>query len=132
MTREIKFRAWNGATMEYNIVAGKFGAFFVNPGIKGDGLDSKDAASLTQANTIYSKEVPVMQFTGLKDKNGKEIYEGDILQCDIPQEHFKFRFIGDVRFGDGHFYVYGKYAEPLSRLKGEVIGNIYENSELIK
>jgi hypothetical protein len=44
--RELKFRVWNGYSMEHNVTVGKFGNFYVNPE-NGDGLDPKDSASLT-------------------------------------------------------------------------------------
>lgn len=63
MKREIKFRVWNGQKMEYSVMAGTYGTFFVNPE-NGNGLDPNDSASLTPANTKYFEETPVMQFIG--------------------------------------------------------------------
>ncbi len=77
------------------------------------------------------KDTIIMQFTGLKDKNGKEIFEGDIVkEKNISDgEHIR-----KVVFEKGGFWLEGKDGSggwlfiPLSI---EIIGNIYENPELL-
>ena len=64
----------------------------------------------------------LMQYTGLKDKNGKEIYEGDIV---ISNGHKT-----DVRFYQGMFNI--GMNSPLYKYEVEVVGNIYENPEMLK
>jgi uncharacterized phage protein (TIGR01671 family) len=138
--RQIKFRAWTGATMEYNVMVGKFGAFYVNPEAKGDGLSTRDTACLSEGNTIYSKETPIMQFTGLLDKNGKEIYEGDIVECVAEKEHSEMSGKHSIHFAESEWKTVGKDCHVEYALGTnwggwgtfEVIGNIYENSELLK
>lgn len=77
----------------------------------------------------------LMQYTGLKDKNGKEIYEGDII-CQFKGSEYETHYI--VRWRDDHagFWLYFKNEPHLDlnhyREKLEVIGNIYENPELTK
>jgi len=68
----------------------------------------------------------LMQFTGLKDKNGKEIYEGDIVSA--------FGRTSAVKFHDGYFDCGIDYIESqsLNVDSYEIIGNIYENPELLK
>lgn len=92
----------------------------------------------------------LMQFTGLKDRNGKEIYEGDIVECEQMQGAGKFK--GIVHFGveergysDHLLYDARVYLDtrPFDEIKGlggqfccfhynpEIIGNIYENPDLL-
>ena len=127
--RELKFRAWNGDTMNYNIVVGKFGAFGVNPGENNDGLDKYDMASLTPYNTKCTDETIIMQFTGLKDVNDKDIYEGDILQFEDEQKSVVKWLQGgltcEANFGDYDLTTVGWAIEMLGCC--EIIGNIYEN-----
>ncbi len=138
-TRELKFRVWNGSEMVYDVTVGKFGVFYVNP--SNNGLDPIDSASLTPLTTKYHDDTPVMQFTGLKDKNGVEIFEGDVIEMEA-------RFTYDVRFEDAMFVCYhlntrgikGVKWGPLHRFFDPdfteyhvaVIGNIYSNPELLK
>ena len=133
--REIKFRVWNGAEMIYDVTVGKFGVFYVNP--TNNGLDPKDSASITPFTTKYHDDTPVLQYTGMKDKNGKEIWEGDVIQFTMIDDAHE---LGVVRFSEGGYWTsqlqgYQEellYAELNSNLICKVIGNIYEHPNLIK
>lgn len=83
-----------------------------------------------------NEELPIapeklMQYTGLRDKNGKEIYEGDVvlyLNCTNDAEKAAVRYYED----DAGFYPFGGCTCGDSRASSpEVIGNIYENPELL-
>lgn len=65
-----------------------------------------------------------MQFTGLKDKNGKEIYEGDIVKT-VKEDWVK------VYYDRGNYWVWRYQLAYLWETGVEVIGNIYENPELV-
>jgi len=126
--RGIKFRVWDGKTMTYPKT--------VEIGINGwNGLTS---ASYQLDCGGYCTSAYVMQFTGLLDKQGKEIYEGDIvafesynsflgawlIECRLPVEYYGDRFC--ARTND-HIHALNFLPNHI-----EVIGNIYENPELLK
>jgi len=108
--REIKFKIWDKGNDEWKI--------FNLKGLHESGVTY---------HLDYSK---VCQFTGLKDKNGKEIYEGDIFQDDEDGSCESVEW--DNEFGGWStqaWYSVGEFAQCASEL--EVIGNIYENPELL-
>lgn len=118
--REIKFRAWDTYKkiwIEYKIHEGI--VFF---------LDKSTGVWVGKYDKRY-KEFDLMQYTGLKDMKGKEIYEGDILFETFREEYFK------VVFENGSFRAevdeYSLDLEDYAHIC-EVVGNIYENPELIE
>lgn len=89
----------------------------------------------------FETDEPIfMQYTGLKDKNGRKIYEGDILKIDDDWEKWGFAsgFVGYVIYDQGSFKLKeGEIYDPAYRLDSAaeegttVIGNVYENPELL-
>ena len=67
----------------------------------------------------------VGQFTGLTDKNGKKIFEGDIVALRTSRTH-------EVKYADGGFYMEGTAIPMRHADKFEVIGNIHDNPELLE
>jgi len=127
MNREIKFRAWDsdrkimGNSIDIQTVYGSLAMY----------------NSIQRQNDEEADYIILMQYTGLKDKNGVEIYEGDIVRfgyydIEIPEIS---RSIGVVEYDDKHLcYKLGKkinvpFYEGLRDI--EVIGNIYQNPELL-
>jgi uncharacterized phage protein (TIGR01671 family) len=90
----------------------------------------------------YVEEWVLMQYTGLKDLNGVEIYEGDVVK--VYDEEFDNTFIGEVKFGfrwTPAFEIYDKddctYCDEYLTLSNfdlqfTVIGNVYQNPELLE
>jgi uncharacterized phage protein (TIGR01671 family) len=78
---------------------------------------------------LWNVNHPHMQFTALHDKNGKEIYEGDVLKFTDWDKW-------PVDFQDGSFHLISRLSKVVlnsgKAVEGEVIGNIYENPELLK
>jgi uncharacterized phage protein (TIGR01671 family) len=125
--REIKFRAWvrNQKTMLPVIGIRDIG--------NGSGIIELRMLDVTYVSTIYlgEYEVELMQFIGLKDNNGKEIYEGDIVRESDPYEEISV--VGPVKYSYGSFYIENDFEH--NSWEGttdiEVVGNIYENPELM-
>jgi uncharacterized phage protein (TIGR01671 family) len=110
--REIKFRAWDKA-LKFMHSGNQFISMYLD----------KDGC-------LNSPELEFLQYTGLKDKNGKEIFEGDIINdCSrgwTVKTSDNGAWLLDYANGSGEKYLY-----PINK-HIEVIGNIYENPELLK
>ena len=109
MSREIKFRIWDKINRMW------LRCFNVNLFDIGD-----------------LPNVELMQYTGLKDKNGKEIYEGDIVILNDAEE--ENRCVVKYKYGS-YILIDGDLREDLSNVEDrflEVIGNIYENKNLLE
>lgn len=84
----------------------------------------------------HVKPETVGQFTGLYDKNNNEIYDGDILQLDYPEwNHIVFWDDSQLKWAYrkiGETQSYSLCMSPMNLSHYEVIGNIYDNPELLK
>ncbi len=128
--REIKFRAWS---LERNSM--------IYPDNNGwyDGVfrhENGHLQTVQLATVVKDKRLVALQYTGLKDKNGREIYEGDVVKGHYYAYGKARRFIGEVKFIGVAFKVVGvkQYRgmhQELDRLYA-TIGNIYENPELLE
>lgn len=88
---------------------------------------------------IDKSNINLMQFTGLNDSNGKEIYEGDVLKVWNPVESKPSLLVVAYRAPSFCVYFAGderKYLMDFARLRGsldnEIVGNIYANPELME
>ena len=82
---------------------------------------------------VNLQAIELMQYTGLKDKNGKEIYEGDIISFgDNKGVVFYKRAKFKVKYRYYNCYCFDALSDVLYFNKVEVIGNVYENKELLK
>ena len=135
MVREIKFRAWDK----------KYGKLFTVEEIYWDYKNDKLAFKYILGTEWFwneeggseggkthdadGKNIDLMQYTGLKDENGKEVYEGDVLINKTSKteptkvwwnEHHGGFFLGSFPMGEHYIPAWG------------VIGNIHENPELLE
>lgn len=126
----IKFRAWNQIDSEY--------INEINAVMSLDGShiwwDINDSGEMKYENDQDNYKLE--QFTGLKDVNGKEIYEGDIIKSSYKYAQPK---VSQIIIEDGNSYILGEdlatgnemlVSDHISEIK--VIGNVHENPELLK
>lgn len=152
--REVEYRAWkytDTPEMFYDIQGVNFVVGIVF-------LGYRVSSSTIRTDKELLENLILMQYTGLKDRNNKKIYEGDILRFSEESEYIPnrdsgggiidydklegFTQYGVVSFDAGcfeyktHKTVKGRHSEyhaPLSFMNGcEIIGNVYEDTELLK
>jgi len=150
MKREIKFRAWH--------IKNEIMLFVSNLSWTESGNPDDTVLEIVQGINAYdSDKYELMQYTGLRDKNGKEIYEGDIVAWDDCSDGKYWRIAEvlinpDIQFSiihlneselnklgyknsklqAGELFKYGAFIYTDTHNHLIVIGNIYENPELFR
>ena len=127
--KDIKFRVWdnernamlNSKSVDIDFFEGKIEI-------------TSDTIRYDEVYTDEIKDFESMQYIGLEDKNGREIYEGDIITITLDTGNV---ITGSVGMNNGQWSIkyYDRYYSLVSiwyEIKPEVIGNIYENSELLE
>lgn len=123
--REFKFRAWDTEKQEMATVN------FIGLNDYEVGMEDEECR---RWRATYPYVCRLMQYTNLKDKNGKEIYEGDILKVKLDDgeanlyvkyTNGEYRVVNEGKWEDS-LYVYMYFGDV------EVVGNIYENEDLLK
>lgn len=127
--RIIKFRVWDGGQFWYDVAIMNNEPYVMN-------FEETGLVPLFTDDQIRLHGEPVIQqFTGFLDENGREIYEGDIVNYDCPskmdQELYEKLMVSEVVFDEDRWRI--KYsADYYFWNRMEVIGNIFENPELIE
>lgn len=129
--REIKFRIYLGGFWHY------WGFVKHHGSLVFAGLSENNQEPITMEEKLNRSQ----QFTGLNDKNGKEIYEGDIVKHfgmnspafihEIEYQRAGFGYVTDKGKPYQEFICYANHKTLTPSIDCEVIGNIHENKELL-
>lgn len=123
--REFKFRAWDTEKQEMATVN------FIGLNDYEVGMEDEECR---RWRATYPYVCRLMQYTNLKDKNGKEIYEGDILKVKldggeanlyVKYTNGEYRVVNEGKWEDS-LYAYMYFGDV------EIVGNIYENKDLLR
>lgn len=126
--REIKYRMWNKKEKKmYQVGVLDF---------DDEKAYMKNYLSYIVSNYMF-EDIELMQFTGLHDKNGKEIYEGDIVAEKGHYVNSDRILYQDIKWKESYScWLRGEYQrltpKNIERYEIEVVGNIYDNPELLK
>lgn len=123
--REVKFKLWHKGLKKF------FTTYY------SDQISMMPDGNIFWMGECETDNFTILQYTGLKDKNGKEIYEGDIMRGKYGKNGIVKNY--EIRWLIGHFAAVDRnnitgdeHYYPIGLLEGEVIGNIYENPELLE
>lgn len=118
--RELKFRAWDGV----DYMSSPFSL-----------LD------IVSRKVGFTNDAHIMQFTGLTDKNGKEIYEGDVIEDCLTRMKYEVKFGRCAKYAFNGWYCENAGYDYMTQLNGDydiwtntgivIIGNIYETPDLL-
>ena len=141
MKREIKFRAWDKDSKKMIKGDEPYGKYNEELGVSLDGEVLTLDFETYYPSIGFSNDVEIMQFTGLKDKNEVQIYQGDIIAVNYGKEddinpadvntnieYYEVIFENGMYGAEGGESLY----HYINNYEVEVIGNIYQNPELIK
>ena len=126
---KLKFRAWHRELGRMMLIKNMW---FQDD--KVEELELNDTV-MNDFITAYPDEIELMQSTGLKDKNGKEVFVGDIIKCTRGCLHEVYieKEYGGTYFGEmPAVYLKGLREGYAWTEHEEIIGNIYENPELLE
>ncbi len=126
-----EFRVWNGQEFDYCTLRARKGFSPQESGVWYD-LIQTHPKGVVFGTLTFDGESKIEQYTGLKDKNGNKIFEGDIVHCE--NDYQDTDYTGKVMFFNGGFCVWtGGFRNYVwDDMIPEVIGNIHENPELLE